>query len=77
MTMEIFGHRLAWLDPIDAFHPMTVLLVGVWLWVIYQFAATRLGRPTALLAVLILGAYPRFWGDMHNNAKCWWMAFRS
>ena len=69
MTMKVFGYRLGWLDPIDAFHLMTVVLVGVLLWVLYRFAATHLTSLTAVLAVLILGSYPRFWGDMHNNPK--------
>lgn len=68
-TMEVFGYRLGWLDPIDAFHMMKVVLVGLLLWVLYRFAAPRLGRLTALLAVLVLASYPRFWGDMHNNPK--------
>jgi len=69
LTMEIFGHHLEWLDPIDAFHLMTVVLVGFLLWVLYRFAETHLTRLTAVLAVLILASYPRFWGDMHNNPK--------
>jgi hypothetical protein len=69
MTMEIVGNRLGWLDPIDAFHLMGILLVAVLLLVLYRFAATHLGRLSALLAVLILASYPRFWGDMHNNPK--------
>ncbi len=56
-TMELFGYGLGWLDPVDAFHLATVLLVGVLLWVLYDFAAPRFGVDAALLAVFILGTY--------------------
>jgi len=68
-TMEIFAYRLGWLDPVDAFHLMTVLLSGLLLWVLFRFAAGSLGWLTAFLATLILSTYPRFWGDSHNNPK--------
>ncbi len=67
MTMEVFGYQLRWLDPVDAFHFGKVLLAGLLLWVLFNFAAPRLGNLTAGLAVLILSTYPRFWGDMHFN----------
>ncbi len=67
ITMEIFGNRLGWLDPIDAFHLAKVLMAGVLLWFLFVFAAPRLGTLTAGLAVLILSTFPRFWGDMHFN----------
>lgn len=69
MTMELFGYRLGWLDPVDAFHLTKVLLCGVLLWALYSFAAPRLGTLTAGMAVLMLSTYPRFWGDMHFNAE--------
>ena len=67
MTMELFGYRLGWLDPVDAFHLGKVLLSGLLLWVLFNFAAPRLGTLAAGLAVLILSTFPRFWGDMHFN----------
>lgn len=67
MTMELFGYRLGWLDPVDAFHLAKVLLAGLLLWVLFNFAAPRLGTLTAGLAVLILSTFPRFWGDIHFN----------
>lgn len=69
MTMELFGYRLGWLDPVDAFHLAKVLMCGALLWALYIFAAPRLGTFTAGLAVLMLSTYPRFWGDMHFNAE--------
>ncbi len=69
MTMEIFAYRLGWLDPIDAFHLTKILLCGLLLLVLFRFAAPRLGTSAAFLAILILGTYPRFWGDMHFNPK--------
>nr|MBC8512674.1 glycosyltransferase family 39 protein [Dehalococcoidia bacterium] len=69
MTMEIFAYRLGWLDPIDAFHLTKILLCGLLLLVLFHFAAPRLGTSAAFLAILVLGTYPRFWGDMHFNPK--------
>lgn len=66
-TMEVFGYRLGWLDPVDAFHFGKVLLSALLLIVLYFFTAPRLGKLTAALAVLILSTFPRFWGDMHFN----------
>jgi hypothetical protein len=67
--MEVLGHRLRWMDPFDAFHAPTVLLVGVLLLALHAFAAPRVGGAAALAGIAILGTYPRFWGDMHNNVK--------
>ncbi len=67
MTLEIFGYRLGWLDPVDAFHFGKILLAALLLWMLYNFAAPRLGKLAAGLAVLILSTYPRFWGDSHFN----------
>jgi len=68
-AMELLAHRLGWLDPVDAFHLPKVVLCGVLLWVLFEFARRRLGPWTAALAVALLGSYPRFWGDMHFNPK--------
>jgi hypothetical protein len=68
-AMELLGHRLGWMDPIDAFHVPTILLVGALLVALHAFAAPRLGEAAALVGVGVLGSYPRFWGDMHNNVK--------
>lgn len=68
-TMEVLAYRFNWFDPIDAFHLMKVLLCAVLLWVLFLFARSRFGILTAFLCVLMLGTYPRFWGDMHFNPK--------
>ena len=41
-TMEAFAYHLHWMDPIDAFHLMKVLLSGLLLWAIYRISATYL-----------------------------------
>jgi hypothetical protein len=69
LTMEIFAYRMRLLDPVDAFHLFKVLAAGAFLWVLYGFAKARLGAAAALLAILLLGSFPRFWGDMHFNPK--------
>jgi len=68
-TMEVLAYRFNWFDPIDAFHLMKVLLCAVLLWTLFLFARPRLGTLTAFLGILMLGTYPRFWGDMHFNPK--------
>jgi len=68
-TMELLGHRLGWMDPIDGFHVATILLVGLLLVVLFEFAAPRIGPAAALAGVSLLAFHPRFWGDMHNNPK--------
>lgn len=67
--MEVLAYRLGLLDPVDAFHLPKILLSGLLLWFLYRFAAPHLGNFAALLGILMLGAYPRFWGDMHFNPK--------
>ncbi len=68
-TMYLFSYGLGWMNPIDGFHLFTVILAAVFLWVLYRFAAPRLGKFEAILAVVFLGLFPRFWGDMHFNVK--------
>jgi hypothetical protein len=68
-TMELLGHRLGWMDPFDGFHVATILLVGLLLVALFEFAAPRIGSATALAGIALLAGHPRFWGDMHNNPK--------
>jgi 4-amino-4-deoxy-L-arabinose transferase-like glycosyltransferase len=68
-TMHLVSYRLGWLPPISAFHLLTVLLAGLLLWLLYRFAAARLGKLAAILGILFLATFPRFWGDMHFNIK--------
>lgn len=68
-TMYIFSYTLGWLNPVDGFHLFTVLLCSLLLGVMYSFAAPRLGAFPALIAVIALGGFPRFWADMHFNVK--------
>jgi Dolichyl-phosphate-mannose-protein mannosyltransferase len=69
ITKNIFSYWLKWLNPIDGFHLYTILLAGLFLWFFFRFAASRLGKFAAFLALLFLGTFPRFWGDMHFNIK--------
>lgn len=68
-SMHLVSYRLGWLPPISAFHLPTVLLAGIFLWLLYRFAARRLSRLAGFLAMLFLATFPRFWGDMHFNIK--------
>jgi 4-amino-4-deoxy-L-arabinose transferase-like glycosyltransferase len=68
-TMHIVSYRFGWLDPVEAFHLFTILLTTLFLGILYFFAAQRIGRSAAFIAVLMLGTYPRLWTDMHFNVK--------
>ncbi|MEI6634675.1 MAG: glycosyltransferase family 39 protein [Chlamydiota bacterium] len=68
-TMNIFSYSMQWLDPVDGFHLFKVLISAVFLWVLYRFIGPRLGKSTAVMSVLFMGTFPRFWGDMHFNPK--------
>jgi hypothetical protein len=69
LFMEVFAHRIQWLDPIDAFHLPKILLSGLLLGLLFWFAAPEMGNFAAFLGIFTLGFYPRFWGDMHFNPK--------
>jgi 4-amino-4-deoxy-L-arabinose transferase-like glycosyltransferase len=69
ITKYFFSYWLKWLNPIDGFHLYTILLAGLFLWFFFRFAASRLGKFAAFLALVFLGTFPRFWGDMHFNVK--------
>ena len=69
ITKYIFSYWLKWLTPIDGFHIYSILVAGLFLWFLYRFAAARLGKFAAFLALLFLATFPRFWGDMHFNVK--------
>lgn len=68
-SMYLFSYGLKWLNPIDGFHLFTVLLAAVFLGTVYRFAEPRLGKFAALMSILFLGTFPRFWADMHFNVK--------
>ena len=68
-SMHLLAYDLHWMDPVDAFHLPKVVLSAVFLWSFYAFFARRAGRPAALMGLLFLGTFPRFWGDMHFNPK--------
>lgn len=68
-SMYLFSYDLKWLNPIDGFHLFTIILAAVFLWVMYRFAEPRIGKFAALMALLFLATFPRFWADMHFNVK--------
>ena len=68
-SMHILAYDLKWMDPVDAFHLVKVVLSALFLGLLYRFFAKRAGRPAAFLGLLFLGTFPRFWGDMHINPK--------
>lgn len=69
VTMYIFSYRLKLLNPIDGFHLFTVFLSSLFLWIMYRFAESRIGKFGGFMSILFLATFPRFWADMHFNAK--------
>ena len=68
-SMHLFAYKLQWLDPIDGFHLATILFAAVLLTTVYFFFSKRLGKNIALIAIIMIGTFPRFFGDMHFNQK--------
>jgi 4-amino-4-deoxy-L-arabinose transferase-like glycosyltransferase len=68
-TMYLFSYWLGWLSPIDGFHLFPILLATLFLWILFRFVAPQMGKFTALMAMLFLATFPRFWADMHFNVK--------
>ena len=68
-SMHLLSYRLKLIDPVDAFHFPIIVIASLLLWLLYRFAASRIGRLAALFSILMLAGFPRFWGDMHFNPK--------
>ena len=68
-TMYLFSYQLGWMDPVDGFHVLKIILSAVFLWALYRFSAPRIGKFAAFTAVVLLIVFPRFWGDVHFNPK--------
>ncbi len=67
--MHLLAYRLGWMDPVDAFHLLTVLLAAGLLAGVYWIGSSHYGQTAALFGMLFLGLFPRLWGDMHFNSK--------
>ncbi len=67
--MYLFSYALGWMDPVDAFHLFSIVLLTIFLGCFYLYFSNHLGKSPALLALLFLAAFPRLWGDMHFNQK--------
>ncbi len=68
-SMHIFAYEIHFLDPIDGFHLPTILFAAIFLIILYIFISKRLGKSIALVAIILIGSFPRFFGDMHFNEK--------
>jgi hypothetical protein len=65
----LFWTKLGIADPMDAHNMAVPLFVAVLLPVFYYFVLANFGLWEAIVAVVALAAYPRFWADAHNNLK--------
>ena len=68
-SMHLFSYSLGWMDPVDAFHLLSVIITSIFLYTLYAYFSKRTGRLSAFFAILFLASFPRFWGDMHFNPK--------
>lgn len=68
-TKHVFYTRLGLLDPIDAHQLAPGLAVAVQCAVLYYFARRYLGSIAAVTALLSLVTFPRYWADLHHDAK--------
>lgn len=68
-TKYIFFTRLAVMDAIDAHHIVVPLLAAVLIIALYVFAVKYIGWQAAVIAIVSLATYPRFWAHLHNNTK--------
>lgn len=69
LSMRFFSYQLNLLDPVDAFHAVTVLIAAIFLWGQYYYVSRLFDQRIALLSILFLATAPRFWGDAHFNPK--------
>ena len=69
LSMRYFSYHLNFLDPVDAFHAVTVLIAALFLWGQYYYVSRLFDQRIALLSILFLATAPRFWGDAHFNPK--------
>ncbi len=68
-SMYLFSYTLHWMDPVDAFHFLKILLAVIFLWFLYRFVQREWGSTAAIFTLLFLAFFPRFWGDIHFNPK--------
>lgn len=69
LSMRFFSYQLKLVDPVDAFHAVTVLIAALYLWGQYYYTSKLFDRQIALFSILLLATAPRFWGDSHFNPK--------
>lgn len=68
-TLHLFSYTLNWLNPIDGLHLSAILFAALLLVSLFFFLKKRVSAVPALIAVLALASFPRFWGDAHFNIK--------
>ncbi len=68
-SMHTFSYNLRWMDPVDAFHLMKVIITLLFLIIFFFFFRKRLGTKVSFLGLLFLLTFPRLWGDMQINPK--------
>ncbi len=69
ITKHVFFGWLGVLDPFEAHHLAPVLWALALLVALYFFVLRYAGRWEAVIAVVALAVYPRFWAHLHFNLK--------
>lgn len=69
LSMRFFGYQLGWMDPVDAFHAVTILLAALYFLAQYYYVSRLFDQRLAIISILFLATAPRFWGDAHFNPK--------
>lgn len=69
ITCEVFFHQWGLLDPISAHHIIIPILTTLFILLLFFYGRRFWGEVTALISVVLILTYPRFWGHSFNNIK--------
>ncbi len=69
ITCYIFAQKLKILNPVEAHHIAIPILVALCLFLFFLFAQKLWGSFIALISIISILTYPRFFGHTFNNIK--------
>lgn len=68
-TSVVFSQTLGWLDPLDGFHALNLILVVLLIATFFPFLARHFGLAAASMGILFLITSPRVFSHMMANIK--------
>ena len=68
-TSALLAGALGWLDPLDGYHAVNLLLAAILIVVWYRFLHRRFDALVAALSIVLLFTSPRIWCDLMANIK--------